>query len=530
MAWRCEPTQRPGGPPFSGPTGGAQLTSAHGCVTGRAGAGPREGRARRPRSLERQHRARRARLPDRRVRDERPDQASARGGARRGRPGRGHRGRTVGEGLSQLLHADGAAGYGFAWLPADEALAGAVLEVSERPLVASNVDFSGASAASARTSSPCSSASSPRAPGSTSTSACSKARIPRTCCAAIFKALGAAIGQACRHDRKERSMSKQVVRTEAAPAPFQGAPYSRRSSRTGSCSSPASSALEPGRDGHRRRAGSGRRPSRCSRTCGRSSRRPDRRSTGSSRRRSSCTNLDDFAGMNEVYASHIGDTPPARSTVEIGAAAGRRAGRDRGDRARLSRSRVVKAIEDYVRSLGLDAYLVGGAVRDELARTGVEGRGLPRSRRRLAGLEGRARAARPRRGARRRRTARGYAPLPARPRDPGPRAGGHRVRAAAARAARPAPAATTSRSSSTRRRAWRTTSRRRDFTINAMARRLADGELVDPSRTVASISTRRMLRTVSRAELRGGSAADRARPAVRLAARSRPGRVRRSRR
>ena len=29
-------------------------------------------------------------------------------------------------------------------------------------------------------------------------------------------------------------------------------------------------------------------------------------------------NLDDFAGMNEVYASHIGDTPPARSTVEIG--------------------------------------------------------------------------------------------------------------------------------------------------------------------------------------------------------------------
>jgi tRNA nucleotidyltransferase/poly(A) polymerase len=26
----------------------------------------------------------------------------------------------------------------------------------------------------------------------------------------------------------------------------------------------------------------------------------------------------------------------------------------------------VKEIEDYVRSLGLDAYLVGGAVRDEL--------------------------------------------------------------------------------------------------------------------------------------------------------------------
>jgi 2-iminobutanoate/2-iminopropanoate deaminase len=28
-------------------------------------------------------------------------------------------------------------------------------------------------------------------------------------------------------------------------------------------------------------------------------------------------NLDDFAGMNEVYAKHVGSTPPARSTVEV---------------------------------------------------------------------------------------------------------------------------------------------------------------------------------------------------------------------
>ena len=28
-------------------------------------------------------------------------------------------------------------------------------------------------------------------------------------------------------------------------------------------------------------------------------------------------NLDDFAGMNEVYAANVGDTPPARSTVEV---------------------------------------------------------------------------------------------------------------------------------------------------------------------------------------------------------------------
>jgi 2-iminobutanoate/2-iminopropanoate deaminase len=28
-------------------------------------------------------------------------------------------------------------------------------------------------------------------------------------------------------------------------------------------------------------------------------------------------NLDDFAGMNAVYAKHVGETPPARSTVEV---------------------------------------------------------------------------------------------------------------------------------------------------------------------------------------------------------------------
>ena len=30
------------------------------------------------------------------------------------------------------------------------------------------------------------------------------------------------------------------------------------------------------------------------------------------------TRLDDFAGMNEVYRRHVGDRPPARSTVEVG--------------------------------------------------------------------------------------------------------------------------------------------------------------------------------------------------------------------
>ena len=52
-------------------------------------------------------------------------------------------GRGLGEALATLVRSPGASGRGWAWLPADEALAGAVLEVSDRPLVASNVDFSG---------------------------------------------------------------------------------------------------------------------------------------------------------------------------------------------------------------------------------------------------------------------------------------------------------------------------------------------------------------------------------------------------
>lgn len=31
------------------------------------------------------------------------------------------------------------------------------------------------------------------------------------------------------------------------------------------------------------------------------------------------TNLGDFAGMNEVYARHVGEVPPARATIEVSA-------------------------------------------------------------------------------------------------------------------------------------------------------------------------------------------------------------------
>ena len=55
-------------------------------------------------------------------------------------------GRILGEAFAPLLRGDDAPGYGSAFLPADEALAQVALEVSERPLVASNVDLTAARA------------------------------------------------------------------------------------------------------------------------------------------------------------------------------------------------------------------------------------------------------------------------------------------------------------------------------------------------------------------------------------------------
>jgi imidazoleglycerol-phosphate dehydratase len=53
-------------------------------------------------------------------------------------------GRALGEALRELLSAGGTKGYGSAIAPADEALANVALEVSNRPLLVSNVDLSDA--------------------------------------------------------------------------------------------------------------------------------------------------------------------------------------------------------------------------------------------------------------------------------------------------------------------------------------------------------------------------------------------------
>jgi 2-iminobutanoate/2-iminopropanoate deaminase len=110
---------------------------------------------------------------------------------------------------------------------------------------------------------------------------------------------------------------KEVVRTEAAPAPFQGAPYSQAIKAGGLVFVSGQVALKPGE----------------SDLSGTTIEEQTEQvfqnlgaileATGTGLDRLVKTtvflqNLDDFQGMNQVYAKHVGDRPPARSTFEVG--------------------------------------------------------------------------------------------------------------------------------------------------------------------------------------------------------------------
>jgi 2-iminobutanoate/2-iminopropanoate deaminase len=111
-------------------------------------------------------------------------------------------------------------------------------------------------------------------------------------------------------------MSKEAVRTEAAPAPFQGAPYSQAIKANGFVFVSGQLALHPGEQ------------QMIANEIGPQTEqvlanlKAILEAAGSSLHRIVKTtvflqSLDDFQAMNEVYAQYIGDAPPARSTVEV---------------------------------------------------------------------------------------------------------------------------------------------------------------------------------------------------------------------
>ncbi len=111
-------------------------------------------------------------------------------------------------------------------------------------------------------------------------------------------------------------MTKEVVRTEKAPAPFQGAPYSQAIKANGLVFVSGQLSLRPGE----KDLSAGDIKAQTEQVLANLGAILEE--AGSSLDRLVKTtvflqDLGDFAGMNEVYASHVGSTPPARSTVEV---------------------------------------------------------------------------------------------------------------------------------------------------------------------------------------------------------------------
>ena len=109
---------------------------------------------------------------------------------------------------------------------------------------------------------------------------------------------------------------KTVVRTEAAPAPFQGAPYSQAIAANGLVFVSGQLALEPGE----KELSGGTIEEQTEQVF--ANLRAILEGAGTSLDRLVKTtvflqDLGDFQGMNRVYAQHVGATPPARSTVEV---------------------------------------------------------------------------------------------------------------------------------------------------------------------------------------------------------------------
>jgi len=109
---------------------------------------------------------------------------------------------------------------------------------------------------------------------------------------------------------------KSVVRTEAAPAPFQGAPYSQAIKAAGLVFVSGQLGLDPG---HAEIRGTTIREQ-TEQVLANLAAILEASGSGLDRLVKTTVylqNLDDFAGMNEVYARHVGDRPPARATVEV---------------------------------------------------------------------------------------------------------------------------------------------------------------------------------------------------------------------
>jgi 2-iminobutanoate/2-iminopropanoate deaminase len=108
---------------------------------------------------------------------------------------------------------------------------------------------------------------------------------------------------------------KRVIRTETAPAPFQGAPYSQAIAAGGFVFVSGQLGLKPGDTEI-----SGGIEEQTERAFANLKAIIEEAGSGLDRLVKTTVylqNLGDFQAMNEVYARHVGEQPPARATVEV---------------------------------------------------------------------------------------------------------------------------------------------------------------------------------------------------------------------
>jgi 2-iminobutanoate/2-iminopropanoate deaminase len=113
------------------------------------------------------------------------------------------------------------------------------------------------------------------------------------------------------------TQEKAVVRTEAAPAPFQGAPYSQAMTANGFVFVSGQLGLKPD---HGEIEGDI--TQQTEQVFANLRAILEAAGTGLDRLVKTTVflaNLGDFSAMNEIYAAQVGASPPARSTVEVAA-------------------------------------------------------------------------------------------------------------------------------------------------------------------------------------------------------------------
>jgi 2-iminobutanoate/2-iminopropanoate deaminase len=112
-------------------------------------------------------------------------------------------------------------------------------------------------------------------------------------------------------------VSKRVIRTDQAPAPFQGAPYSQAIEHGGLVFVSGQLGLEPG--GNMVEGGISEQTEQVMKNLAAILEAAGTSLANVVKASIFLADLADFQGMNEVYGRHMGEDPPARATFQVAA-------------------------------------------------------------------------------------------------------------------------------------------------------------------------------------------------------------------